>query len=589
MNNIIDEIKNKIDIVDFIGNFINLKKAGKNYKALCPFHTEKTPSFIVSPERQIWHCFGACNEGGDVIKFLMKWENITFYEALKELANKTGVSLNNVVFEDRLWKKKERFLNMNFLATEFFSFVLHNKKYGKNAMNYLFSRKVNLSTIKLFQIGYAPNSWSSLKNFLRKKNFTEEEMFENGLLIKNQKGDYYDRFRGRIIFPIKDSRGFVLGFSGRLINDNIKEAKYINSPETFIYHKRETLFGINLAKDSIRKENNVYIVEGEFDVILPYQYGFKNFVAIKGTALTKEQLILLKRYTNKITLNLDMDDAGIESTKKAIEEAERLDFDIRVVVLTSGKDSDEALKKDIKIFKEQIKKPESIYDFIIKTAFNRYPENNSESKKKVADFVLPFVEKIINPIVKNYYVKKIAKLLEVSEESIEKALKIIKTKYKNKNYSSIKIDKSKKEDREVLIEKYFLSYIFQSENPFALVDKFSSIVSGEDFYQPSYKKIFNILTEEKNRSKEFILNNFFKKLPSEIKTIFDEIYLFGSQEFIKRENIDKISLQLKKNSIKRQIKNILDNSDNKKENNNNQERLILLNKKLKEIEKNLIK
>ncbi|MEK7177415.1 MAG: DNA primase, partial [Patescibacteria group bacterium] len=335
MENQIEEIKRKIDIVEFIGSFVTLKKVGRNFKAVCPFHQEKSPSFVVSPDRGIWHCFGACGEGGDSIKFLMKWENITFIEALKELAKKTGIKLilNKISFEDKIWQKKERYLGMNQLASEFFHYILSKTDFGKKASEYLKGRLLNKSIIDKFELGYSPSSWDSLKLFLKKKKYEEEEVFENGLLVKSERGSYYDRFRGRLMFPLKDSRNNVLGFSGRILSGgNDKEAKYVNTPETPIYHKRECLFGINLALEEIKKQKNVYIVEGELDMITPYQHGYSNFVAVKGTALTNEQLKLLKRYTDKITLMMDADVAGIESIKRGIDEAEKFDFEIRVVV-----------------------------------------------------------------------------------------------------------------------------------------------------------------------------------------------------------------------------------------------------------------
>lgn len=220
------------------------------------------------------------------------------------------------------------------------------------------------------------------------------------------------------MFPIKDGRDFVIGFSGRNLNDVDKQAKYINSPETPVYRKRETLFGINLARESIRKEKNVYIVEGEFDVITPYQYGFTNFVAIKGTALTNEQLLLLKRFTDRVTLTLDVDVAGEQSTHRGIEEAERLDLEVKVARLSKGKDPDSSIREDINQFKKDITKTIPVYDYLIDSAQHRYPDGTSFSKKKIAEEVMPFIERITNPIIKSHYIKKMASVLEVSEESI---------------------------------------------------------------------------------------------------------------------------------------------------------------------------
>jgi len=412
MDNPIEEIKRKIDIVDFIGNFVALKKSGRNFKALCPFHQEKTPSFIVSPERQIWHCFGACQEGGDVIKFLMKWENITFYEALKELADKLGIKLKKIDFEDRVWKKKEKLFTINSLAAEFYHYLLTKHKIGEKALDYLKRRKINPKMVDVFTLGYSPSSWDSLLKFLKRKGYAEEEGYEAGLLVKSERGGFYDRFRQRLMFALKDPRGNILGFSGRIFAEE-GEAKYVNTPETPIYHKREALFGINLAKEAIKKHNQAILVEGEFDMISCFQEGINNVVAIKGSAVTREQLMLLKRYTNRLILSLDADLAGEETTKRAIADAENLDFDISVITFDFAKDPDEAIKKDPQKFKKIIQKPMPIYDFIIDFSLKKNQGKDAFSKKNIGDEVVPFIAEIKNPIVKSYYVKKLANVLEV--------------------------------------------------------------------------------------------------------------------------------------------------------------------------------
>jgi len=587
MENPVEEIKKRLDIIEFIGSFITLKKAGRNFKAVCPFHQEKTPSFIVSPERQIWHCFGACGEGGDVIRFLMKWENITFIEALRELAKKTGVVLRKVSFEDRLWKKRERFFNMNFLATEFFQYVLNKTRFGKKGLDYLNSREVNSSIAKKFQLGYAPDSWDSLKSFLKRKKFAEEEILENGLIIKGESGRYYDRFRGRLIFPLKDTRNNVIAFSGRTLDENAKEAKYINSPETAIYHKRETLFGINLARESIKKENNVYLVEGEFDIITPYSHGFNNFVAIKGSALTSEQLMLLKRYTDRIILFFDADTAGEEAVKRGIDEAERFDFDIRVVSLDFAKDPDEAIKKDLKSFKKVLEKPVAIYDYLINLAKKRYPSDSAFDKKKIGDEIIPYLEKISNPIVRSHYVKKLAKLLLVTEGSIENL--ITKLKRKKKILASYKpiVSHQPKEARELVIEKYLLSCLFQEEDNKQLFKKIFSVLTAGDFYLPADQKIIRQYVEFKNLKKDSLkINNFINQLAAELKPIFDEVYLYASiEEKLNEESLEKVIYEIKTFSLKRQMKKILLEEE---ENPDKNKQLISLNQALKEVEKKLV-
>jgi len=584
MENTLEEIKKRVDIVEFIGSFISLKKTGRNFKALCPFHQEKTPSFIVSPERQIWRCFGACNEGGDIVKFLMKWENLTFFEALKELAKMAGITIKKIDFEDKAWQKKKRFLEMNKLATEFFQYVLWKTNFGKKALDYLYQRKIKNETIKKFGLGYAPFSWESLLLFLKKKKYEEEEMFENGLVFKNDKGRFCDYFRGRLIFPIRDQHGNIIAFSGRTLKEEEKEAKYINTKETILYHKRETLFGIDLAKESIKKENNVYIVEGEFDVISPYQAGFSNFVAIKGSALTKEQLMFLKRYTERITLTLDNDASGEEAAKRAIEEAEKFDFDINVVTFNFAKDPDEAVKKDINLFKKTIKNPVGIYDFLIEKIFKKYPEKNAFAKKKISNEIIPYISEIKNAVVQSHYVKKLATLLEVDEQSIQNLIKK-NILIKKRKLQFLPKTKKSNDSHMILAEKYILSLIFQSESPFSLADSVFSILSPKDFQLPALEKITTFFLEYKLKNKKFILENFLKTLPSELKAVFDEIFLLASGDFeLRKEKIEKLAYQIKKYSLKKQIKSLLLENEKKVKN----EELRNLNRQLKEVEKKLI-
>lgn len=588
MENQIEEIKRKIDIVEFIGSFITLKKAGRNFKAVCPFHQEKSPSFVVSPERGIWHCFGACGEGGDVIKFLMKWENITFIEALKELAKKTSVklTLNKISFEDKIWQKKERYIGMNQLSTEFYHYVLNKTNFGKKASQYLKTRLLNQSIIDKFELGYSPSSWDSLKLFLKKKKYEEEEMFENGLIVRSEKGNFYDRFRGRLMFPLKDSRNNVLGFSGRILSGgNEKEAKYINTPETPIYHKRECLFGINLAIEEIKKQKNVYIVEGELDMITPFQHGFSNFVAVKGTALTYEQLKLLKRYTDKITLMMDADIAGIESVKRGIDEAEKFDFEIRVAVIDFAKDPDEAINKDPDQFKKVITKPIPIYDFLIETAQKKYPENSAFAKKKIGEEIIPVIEKIINPIVRTFYVKKLADILEVSENTVQNLTLQLKRKKTQLSLSKIKYSKPVEDSRELTIDKYVLSVVFQSEDPKIIYHNVFEVLKPEYFLHPSYEKICRLFFEEIEKNGKVEISHFSKKLPDELRPIFDEIFLFASAEHnLANESLDRLINEIKKYSFKREIKKLLSEEESQE----NKKQLKKISENLKEVEKKLI-
>lgn len=558
MESDINEIKKRIDIVEFIGSFIQIKKTGRNFKAVCPFHQEKTPSFVISPDRQIWRCFGGCQIGGDAISFLMKWENITFSEALKELADKVGVKLKTSDFEDRIWKKKEKLIHLNSLASQYYQYVLHKTKFGEKALNYLQNRKINTKIIQKFNLGYALNSWDGLLNFLKKKDYTQEEIFEAGLIVKSERGTYYDRFRGRLVFPIKDSRGSVIGFSGRVLDKETKEAKYINSPESPIYRKRETLYGIDLAKEGIKKEKSAILVEGEFDVISPYQIGVENIVAIKGSALTREQLMLLKRYTQKIILSLDADATGEEAMKRGIEEAERLDFEIYVVSFNFAKDPDEAIQKDPIKFKDSLKKNIPLYDFLFDIAIKNNPGNDPFSKKRIAMDIVPSIEKIKNPIIKSHYVKKLTNILEVDEESINFLIKKQTQNIKQTNRFKLKQDNQFSENRELMVQKYLLSILFQDQDMLGLAEKIFAIVQPEDFSILSYQKIIKLFLQYKSEIKEFSLDNFIKNLPKELQPVFDEIYLSASIESdFKENNIEKLAYEIKKSSLKKTITSVL--------------------------------
>jgi len=559
MENPADEIKKRIDIVEFIGSFITLKKAGHNFKAVCPFHQEKTPSFVVSPERQIWHCFGACQEGGDAIGFFMRWENIGFAEAAKELARRFGIKLQTSGLDDQTWKKKEKLLAINLLAAEYFNYMLEKTKYGEKALKYLADRQINKQIINKFQIGYSPNSWDSLYRFLTKKGYSATEIFDSGLLVKNDRGGYYDRFRGRLTFPLKDHRNNVVGFSGRILEGK-SEAKYINTPETSIYHKRETLFGINLAKEAIKKLGSVFLVEGELDVISPYQNGVENIVAIKGSAVTKEQLIFLKRYTSRVVLALDSDAAGEDAMRRAIEETENMDFDLGVVTFDYAKDPDEAVRKDPEKFKKLIKKPLPVYDFIIDLAKKKYPSDTPFDKKNLANEVIFFLEKIQNPIVQSHYLKKLAELLTVSESSVYSLIRDVRKKKKLKTTPFVKSPIKKISiDREALVFKYLLSRIFQSEDPFKMVSHVFKVLDVDDFFLPSHQKIIETLTTYKKKAEFFNLKDFTQILTPPLASVFDELYLYASSDLIfEGENLTRLIYGAKKIALKKKLMSLFD-------------------------------
>jgi len=586
MHDTVNEIKKKLDIVEFVGSFIALKKAGRNYKGLCPFHQEKSPSFIVSPDRQIWHCFGSCGEGGDVIRFLMKFENLSFPEAVKELANKLNIPVvASFSSEDSVWKKKERLFLLNRAACDFYHFVLAQSKFGKKAREYLENRDVKNEIINTFEIGYAPSSWDSLHRFLSKKKFRDEEMLEVGLIIQTERGSKYDRFRGRVMFPLKDARGNIVGFSGRLLSEDKNQAKYINTPETLIYHKRETLFGLHLAKENIRKQKNIIVVEGEFDMISPYQIGISNIVAIKGSALTKEQLLLIKRYTNTIYLALDADEAGEEAMKRGIEEAEKLDFELGVIILPDGKDPDEAVHRDAVAFKKAVVSPVPIYDFLISHFQKKYPGDDAFSKKNIGEEIIPFMIYINNPIVQSYYIRKLALILGVDEGSIESILR--RVKFKKKVFvPQKKEEKESKSNRAEMIERHCLSLLFQTEDVGKNIRLLKDVLTQTDFIHPAYGNLFEKLQKWYDiANTPFNGNTFAENLSPQLRSVYDEIYLSTSLDMESQDqNILKLGYEIKQFSLKRQLQSLL--SSDKIE---NQEKMHALNVLLKEVEKKIAK
>ena len=461
----LEEIKRKIDIVELVNSYVPLKKAGRNFKALCPFHSEKTPSFVVSPERQIWHCFGACSDGGDIFGFLMKIENLDFGEAVRELAKKAGVKLTRYQpSEDE--RNKQLLYEINHLATEFYHFLLLNHPSGKKALDYILGRGIKKDSLLLFKIGFAPDSWQSLQAFLvGKKGYKVQDLERVGLVIKTQKGDFYDRFRGRLMFPLKDYHGNIRGFAGRLLDPQAKEAKYVNTPETFIYHKSELLFGSSEAKEEIKKKDQAVLVEGELDMISSFQAGVKNVLAIKGSALSEPQVKLISRFTQNLVFALDQDLAGDQAARRGIETAEAGGMMIRVVESKEGKDPDEIAQKNPTLWRELVQKAVPVYDYLLDSAFKRFDSQTIEGKRKISGEFILALTKISNEIVRDHYVRELANRLQVSEEAILKEIGKTKASQMETGVGQALFAKpaigKEKLKREVL-EDYLLSLAFQS-------------------------------------------------------------------------------------------------------------------------------
>ena len=412
----IEEIKNKTDIVQLISEAVTLKKAGRNFKGLCPFHEEKSPSFMVSPERQMFKCFG-CQIGGDVFKFVMERERLDFGEALRLLAGRAGVELKDYRLgpEQQI---KEKLLEINHLAAEYYHYLLTEHKIGQAALAYLLKRGVAKASIKTFKLGFAASEWGGLHRYLtKKKGYRDDDLERAGLVVGGQRG-FYDRFRGRVMFPLFDHRNRVVGFSGRVLDPEAKEAKYVNSPETLIYHKSEILYGLETTKEAIKKANKAVVVEGEFDLISSYQVGVANVVAIKGSALTGEQTDLLKRFCDHLALSLDMDKAGDAAAHRGIELAEAKGLNVRVIRLSFGKDPDECARHSARDWKDAVKAAVPIYDFYIDSAKQRFGIDTPEGKRQISDELAPLLSRISNQVIKAHYIKKLAQVLGVSEDAV---------------------------------------------------------------------------------------------------------------------------------------------------------------------------
>ncbi|MGB9637478.1 MAG: DNA primase, partial [Microgenomates group bacterium] len=525
----LEEIKAKIDIVQFISEFLPLKKAGRNFKALCPFHNEKTPSFIVSPERQIWHCFG-CNRGGDIFGFLMEMERMEFGEALRVLAKRAGVTLER--YQPTAGEaEKEKLFEINHLTAEFFHYLLLNHKIGKKALNYILQRGITKESLERFKIGYSPPMWDGLQKFLvGKKGYKPVDLEKAGLIISSQKQspitnnrslitNYYDRFRDRLMFPLSDHRGNIVGFAGRLLDPEAKEAKYVNTPETLIYHKSELLYPLQITKEDIKKENVAVVVEGELDAISSYQVGIKNVVAIKGSALTEHQSRLLRRFTENLILSLDSDAAGDMAARRGIEIADSLGLNIKVAVLEKYKDPDEAAQKEPDYLREQISKAENIYDFYLNSAFKRFGGRTAEEKKKIGQELIPILAKIEDEIVKDVYTKKLADRLGVNEESIILQMEKIKNKTV---FVSRPVEKTiSLPSRRNVLEEYYLALIFQTKEVRRLLQEEEKSL----FRLPVNLKLIEALAVYLNQEKKFSSQFFFKTLPAELREAFDRLYL----------------------------------------------------------------
>ncbi len=420
-----EEIKAKLDVVDIIGTYAQLTRAGANFKACCPFHSEKTPSFMVSRAKQLWYCFGACNEGGDIFKFIMKIEGLDFPEALKLLADKAGVALPK--YDARVENKKNTLLEIMKAAVDFYAAELSASR-GMLAREYLTRRGLTQTVIKQFSLGYAPDLWDALTTAFRDK-FKAEDIFAAGLSISREKNQgFYDRFRHRIMFPIRDIHGNSVGFTSRLLDEKRAEGKYVNTPETPIYIKSRVLYGLDMAREAIRKQDYAIAVEGNMDVIACHQFGMTNVVAASGTAFTHDHVRLLKRYTNNLMICFDADAAGQTAAKRGIDIALLEGMRVKVVVLPEGcgKDPDDCVRKNFKAWRGAVRAAREIMEYYIEKARTRYDIKTSSGRTQFVNMLLTEIRKLPDLIEQDFWIKRVSETARVDEKILREQMKNVR-------------------------------------------------------------------------------------------------------------------------------------------------------------------
>jgi DNA primase len=419
----IEDLKRQADIVRVIQDYVQLKKKGANWMACCPFHKEKTPSFSVSPAKEIFYCFG-CHKGGSVLSFVMEIERVSFPEAIKIVAEKSGVPLPQMVDDSRFEAKrqeKDEVIELNMWALEWWEGHLESSAEARIARDYLLEREITDETRKTFRLGYAPDSWEALISHLKKKGASSMQIERSGLVVKKEEGGSYDRFRGRLIFPVMNVQGKPIAFGARTLKN--EDAKYINSPETAAYVKGKNLFGLNLTRDEIRRQNFAILVEGFLDLIVPFQAGVKNLVASLGTALTSDQVKLVSRFARKVVVNYDGDRAGVQAAKKAIEILLAEEIEVKVLVLPENADPDEFIRKaGVAEYHQRRAKAQPHIQFVIDNALRDRSLHRPAEKAEAVEEVLPYIRVVGNRIQKREYFDMAMDALQVTDNSLRREL-----------------------------------------------------------------------------------------------------------------------------------------------------------------------
>jgi len=591
----INEVKERNEIVDVIASYVQLKSAGPSYKARCPFHNEKTPSFNVSRDKQIYKCFG-CGEGGDVLNFIMKIENLEFIDAVKFLAERVNMPIetehiNKKEYDDN--KRKQKYYEINKLAAQFFYSNLKFK--GNPALDYLKNRGFSVKTISHFGLGYATGSWNLLIDHLANKGYTETDLELCGLIIKNKNNGYYDRFRNRVMFPIFDVRGNVVAFGGRVLDDALP--KYLNSPETELFNKRKLLYNLNVARKHVVNDQ-IIVVEGYTDVISLYQLDIKNAVATLGTSFTKEHGQLLKRYCKEVIICFDGDAAGTSATLRGIDLLKEVELNLRIVLLPDKKDPDDYIKTyGKKSFEDLIKNAMTLIDYKIHLVKEKYNLNIPEEKIKIGKEIVKIIKEIDSSIEKEVYINKICKEIGISVEAINHELNgnkvIFKPNYDKKNSYSNKRNNNKyikavpipDQKGHIIAERQLIKYMLTNPNRKEIILKsinISDFLLGEhqiiveklhqgndiDLIKSSLREckdvIDSIMAIEINHIdmtkalEQYVLNSKIYKLLYELNILQEKQKKISNNDNLRKEEVDSelLDISIKMMDINRELQKL---------------------------------
>ncbi|MFH1820783.1 MAG: DNA primase [Candidatus Nealsonbacteria bacterium] len=553
----IEDIKNRLDIIEVVSSYIKIQKAGANFRAVCPFHSEKKPSLFISPARQIWHCFG-CSKGGDIFGFVKEIEGVEFGDALRILAQKAGVELKSQPPE--LKTERNRLYDICELTSLFFEKQLEASLVGKEAKKYLISRGLTADSLKKWRVGYSPDVWQGLSDFLLSRGYQKQEIEKAGLALTSEKGSFYDRFRGRIIFPVFDLNSQIVGFGGRVFKEKDKKevAKYVNTPQTVLYDKGRTLYGLDKAKVEIRKNDTCILVEGYLDVILAHQAGTENVVATSGTALTPFQLKILKRYSNNLLTAFDMDVAGDSATKRGIELAQEQGFNIKIITMPEGKDPADVVVQSPDDWKTLINSSKSILEFYFETTFAKFNQKTPDGKREISKIILPVIKRIANRIERAYWIQELAKRLGVKEEAVEEELKttvISGMPFHAQTEDDVKEEVQVPKTRKEVLEERIVSLVLQNPKEVSLVQ--------EDYFNclsPRMQTILTSLKEDKLPDSDQFINYLFLKGEVEGDEIDSnnevQTCLKSLKHLETKLKLDQISQEIKKAEMEKELERV---------------------------------